>query len=151
MELSKQEIEDRVARFKKVCRLKGAKLTHQRLVIFREVAGSLDHPDADRIFQRVRAQLPTISIDTVYRTLWWLRDLGLIRTLGPSSDATRFDANLGRHHHFVCIQCGLTRDFLSEKLNGLELPESVSLIGHPQITQVEVKGVCLNCEPEKAP
>ena len=145
MKISQQDIEKVMARFSEVCRKSGAKITHQRLEIFREIAQTVDHPDAETVFKGVRERMPTISLDTVYRTLWWLKELGLIKTLGPSRERTRFDANLGRHHHFVCIQCGLTRDFYSEKFNKLKLPESVQRIGQAKMTQVEVKGVCHQC------
>jgi len=39
--------------------------------IFREVAQAGDHPDAEKVFQGVRERMPTVSLDTVYRTLWW--------------------------------------------------------------------------------
>lgn len=84
-------------------------------------------------------------MDTVYRTLWWLKDLGLIKTFGPPRERTRFDTNLGHHHHFICTQCGLTHDFHSEKFNKLKLPESVQKIGQAEMMQVEVKGVCRQC------
>ena len=145
MKVSKKEIERRMAHFEEVCRSSGAKLTHQRMEIFREVAQTADHPDADRIFRRVRERLPTVSMDTVYRTLWWLTDLGLIAILGPPRERVRFDANLRRHHHFVCTRCGLTRDFESERFDSLELPEGVRSIGHAEETQVEIKGLCLEC------
>ncbi|MBW2581134.1 MAG: transcriptional repressor, partial [Deltaproteobacteria bacterium] len=99
----------------------------------------------EKVYQGVRERMPTISLDTVYRTLWWLKELGLITTLGPPRERTRFDANLNRHHHFVCIKCGLTRDFYSDKLDRLTLPESIQSIGLVETTQVEVKGVCLEC------
>ena len=89
--------------------------------IFREVAQTGDHPEAERVHQGVRERMPTISLDTVYRTLWLLKDLGLINTLGPPRERTRFDANLSRHHHFVCIRCGLTRDIYSDELDELRL------------------------------
>ena len=95
--------------------------------------------------------MPTVSMDTVYRTLWWLKDLGLITILGPSRERARFDANLSRHHHFVCNQCGLTRDFYSDKLDSLELPDSVLSIGHVEKTQVEVKGLCHKCIADEMP
>ena len=151
MEVPKKDIEQRMARFEKVCRNSGAKLTHQRIEIFREVAQTGDHPDAEKVFQGVRKRMPTVSIDTVYRTLWWLRDLGLITLLGTQRERARFDANLSRHHHFVCSQCGLTQDFYSDKLDSLELPASVRSIGHVEKTQVEVKGLCLKCAPDKMP
>ena len=145
MRVPTQDIDQRMARFNKACRNSGAKLTHQRMEIFREIAQTGDHPDAEKVFQGVRERMPTVSLDTVYRTLWWLKELGLIKTLGPLRERTRFDANLSPHHHFVCIQCGLTRDFCSDKFDTLKLPESVQSIGYAEMTQVEVKGICHKC------
>ena len=145
MKVSEKEIKERISRFDEVCRQSGAKLTHQRMEIFREVAQTGEHPDADRVFRGVRKRMPMVSMDTVYRTLWWLKDLGLITTLGPPRERVRFDANLSRHHHFVCIHCGLTLDFCSDQFDKLTLPDSVQSVGYVKTTQVEVKGVCLDC------
>jgi len=151
MKVAKQDIGQRMARFNEACRKSGAKLTHQRMEIFREVAQSTDHPDVEKVYQGVRKRMPTVSLDTVYRTLGWLKELGLITTLGPPRERTRFDANLSHHHHFVCVQCGLTRDFYSDKFDKLTLPESVQSIGYVETTQVEVKGVCLKCTAKGKP
>lgn len=145
MKVSQKDIDQRMARFEEVCRNSGAKLTHQRMEIFREVAQTGDHPDAEEVFQRVRKRIETLSIDTVYRTLWWLRDLGLITILGNHRERARFDANLSRHHHFICTQCGLTQDFFSDALDKLKLPDGLQSIGHAETTHVEVKGLCLKC------
>jgi Fur family peroxide stress response transcriptional regulator len=123
----------------------GVKLTHQRLEIFREVVKSGDHPDAETIFNGVRERVPTVSLDTVYRTLWLLADLGLITTLGPSRDRVRFDANVTPHHHFVCSKCGMTRDFSCEKFDRLKVPDAVHTFGGVKRIQVEVTGICLRC------
>jgi Fur family peroxide stress response transcriptional regulator len=139
------EVEQRLGRFKSTCRQAGVRLTPQRLEIFREVAASLAHPDAESVFHGVRQRMPTVSIDTVYRTLWLLHDLGLINALGPHRGSVRFDANLSRHHHFVCTRCGMTKDFESEKLDELRIPESVRALGHAENTHVEVRGLCLRC------
>lgn len=138
-------VEQRMRTFLHACRKAGARLTRQRMEIFRELAASDAHPDAECIHARVRRLLPAISLDTVYRTLWWLTDLGLVTVLSPTQDRTRFDANLGRHHHFVCTRCGLTRDFICEALDNLALPEAVADIGSIQRTQVELKGICHAC------
>ena len=119
MKTAEREVEACMERFEQVCRDAGAKLTHQRMEIFREVAQSGDHPDAETVFQGVRQRIPSLSLDTVYRALWLLSDLGLITTLGPPRGRTRFDANLTRHHHFVCSNCGLTRDFYSDDFDDL--------------------------------
>ncbi len=145
MKTSDKEVGRRMAHFKNVCREAGVKLTHQRLEIFQELAQSGDHPDAEQVYRNVRERMSTVSLDTVYRTLWMLNDLGLITTLGPPRERSRFDANLARHHHFVCVKCGLTRDFYSAELDRLELPASVRALGHVNTAQVEVRGVCTAC------
>src|SRR5215470_15155089 len=97
--------ERRLEHLKVNARKAGVKLTHQRLEIFVELARTVEHPDAETIFRAVQQRVPTVSLDTVYRTLWMLRDLGLVATLVPRQDGIRFDPNLERHHHYVCVPC----------------------------------------------
>ncbi|MBK8012244.1 MAG: transcriptional repressor [Deltaproteobacteria bacterium] len=139
------EIKARLERFERTCREAGIKLTHQRMEIFREIAESGEHPDAETVFHGVRERVPAISLDTVYRTLWVLSDLGLITTLGAPRERTRFDANLARHHHFVCTACGLTRDFHSDVFDDVRLPDSVKALGRVERTYVEARGLCNAC------
>jgi Fur family peroxide stress response transcriptional regulator len=139
------KVELRLEQFKAAAREAGIKLTHQRLEIFREVASSLKHPDAETVFRAVQPRMPTVSLDTVYRTLWMLNDLGLITTLGPRRESVRFDANLEQHHHYVCVQCGLTRDFESAELNTLRVPDAAKGFGSVIATHVEVRGICDSC------
>ena len=142
------EVVRRLEQFKTACRKAGVKLTHQRLEIFREIAASLEHPDAETVFRGVRARLPTVSLDTVYRTLWLLDGLGLITTLGPRRESVRFDPNLEHHHHYICVQCGLAKDFESADLNVLTIPAYVKKFGSVMATHVEVRGLCAACSKE---
>jgi len=145
MALPPAEIQERMARFQAAIRRAGVKLTHQRLEIFAEVARTGDHPDADTVYRGVRKRLPTVSLDTVYRTLWLLLDLGLLTTLGLPRARVRFDANLRPHHHFVCTHCGRARDFYSPAFDALEIPAAVRAWGRVDRTLVEVRGRCARC------
>ena len=152
MEIDKLELEKRMAHFETIFRNEGIKLTHQRIEIYREVACTGDHPDAEQVFKRVRERLSTVSLDTVYRTLWLLRDLGLLTILGSSRERTRFDANLSGHHHFVCKECGYTCDFYSTEFDNFTLPDSVvNSLGDIETIHLEVRGVCRNCIVKKTP
>jgi Fur family peroxide stress response transcriptional regulator len=122
----------------------GVKLTHQRMVIFQEVAGMENHPDADLIHKAVREKLPMVSLDTVYRTLWLLEDLGLIRILG-ARDRVRFDGNMKLHHHFICRECGKMRDFYSDEFDQLKISKVVRDLGNAEEAQVEIRGICIEC------
>jgi Fur family transcriptional regulator, peroxide stress response regulator len=140
-----REIERRLESFKTRVREAGVKLTHQRIEIFREVAASLEHPDAEAILKAVKPRMPTVSLDTVYRTLWLLSDLGLVATLGPRRQSVRFDANLKDHHHYVCERCGLVRDFDSAELDEIRVPAAVKAFGTIIRAQVEIRGICEKC------
>jgi Fur family peroxide stress response transcriptional regulator len=144
------EVGRRLEQFKGACKKAGVKLTHQRLEIFREIAASTEHPDAETVFRGVRARVPTVSLDTVYRTLWLLDGLGLITTLGPRRESVRFDPNLEHHHHYVCLRCGLAKDFENAGLNTLSIPASVKKYGSVLTTHVEVRGYCATCAKETA-
>lgn len=149
MSLTGGEVEKRVERFVERCRERGIRVTHQRIEIFRELAATLEHPSADVVFQRVRGRLPTVSLDTVYRTLNLLEQHEVISKVGAVGDRTRFDANTDRHHHFICAACGLIRDFSCGEFDALEAPPAVRSIGAVSSIRVEVKGVCSACRRRK--
>jgi Fur family peroxide stress response transcriptional regulator len=151
MRVGQDELGRRLERFKSACRDAGVRRTHQRIEIFREVAASGEHPDAETVFDGVRERVPTVSLDTVYRTLRFLEDLGLVTTLGPRRERTRFDANLGSHHHFVCERCGRVRDFESRELGALDASEQVKPLGAVSRVLVEVRGVCRECCDGRSP
>ena len=149
MKVTPDEIKQRMNRFGDVLRRSGVKLTHQRMEIFREVARTGDHPDAETILKGVRKRIPTVSLDTVYRTLWMFIDLGLITTLGPPRERAKFDANIRSHHHFVCTHCGMARDFYSQDFDASKVPDTVKALGSVERTHVEFRGLCSRCSKKK--
>jgi Fur family peroxide stress response transcriptional regulator len=151
MKVEKAQVAQRLAQFQAAARTAGVKLTHQRLEIFREVASSLEHPSAETVFRAVQTRMPTVSLDTVYRTLWTLHDLGLLSTLGPRRESVRFDSNLEPHHHYVCIRCGRARDFESPQLNTIRVPSAAKRFGRVVSTHVAVRGICDTCTKRGTP
>ena len=145
MSVHESELDRRMRAFADTCRAKGLKATHQRMEIFRELAGSEEHPDAEAVYQNVRQRVPAISRDTVYRTLATLEDHGLIRKAEALIGSTRFDANTDRHHHFICTVCGTIKDFQSQTLDDLPIPNSVRSFGNIESAQVQVRGICSAC------
>ncbi|MEW6708753.1 MAG: Fur family transcriptional regulator [Candidatus Riflebacteria bacterium] len=145
MKAKKTIIDRRIQDFIALCRENQVKVTPQRLAVYKEILDSTDHPDAEKLLARLRKSFPSISLDTVYRTLWLLNDFGLISTLGLTREKTRFEANLEFHHHFVCVECGSTSDFFSDTLNAVDLPADVEKMGEVRNTHVEVRGICNTC------
>lgn len=91
-------------------RAAGGKLTPQRLFLFRALEGNTSHPTAEELFERVRAELPTLSLGTVYKTLAELVDLNELRPVEVGDGRTRFDPNTAPHAHQLCRECGRLED-----------------------------------------
>jgi Fur family transcriptional regulator, peroxide stress response regulator len=136
--------------FMRLCREAGLKATHQRIEIYRTLAATDEHPDAESIYRRARKRIPSISFDTVYRTLRTLDEKGLIARVGLAMERQRFDANGRKHHHFVCEKCGLVRDFYSPRFDRLAAPDESRKLGVPQSVHVEIRGVCHVCKAKDA-
>lgn len=138
--------EERLRLFREALTQDGCRMTHQRLELLNELAKAEDHPDADQLFTRVRERVPTISRDTVYRTLGTLSDLGLIRRIA-SEGATRFDPDTTTHHHFMCERCGVVVDLDGAVVGQIAVPEAIAGIGAVRSSALHLLGVCEACEP----
>jgi Fe2+ or Zn2+ uptake regulation protein len=79
------------------------RLTKQRAAILRALEDGA-HMTAEAIHERVRAELPAVSLGTIYRTLDILRGIGLVQIF-TFGGAARYEAALDKHHHLVCLGC----------------------------------------------
>jgi Fur family peroxide stress response transcriptional regulator len=143
--LPQAEIDRRVTLLTNALRGQGLRLTHQRSEIVKVIATTDEHPDVEQLYQRVRESVPTVSLDTIYRTMGTLADLGLVSRVSVGSGPTRYDANDRRHHHFVCTRCGLVADVSDSKLDELRSPERIVALGEVESVEVQFKGVCRTC------
>lgn len=88
----------------------GVRVTAQRLAVLRAVANR-PHATADDIEEMVRADIGTISRQSVYDALGTLTDEGLIRRIQPARSPARYEDRVDdNHHHLVCRTCGTTVD-----------------------------------------
>jgi Fur family peroxide stress response transcriptional regulator len=149
MMIASTQIEKRIETFSAVCRRHGIKATHQRTEIYRELASTNEHPDAETIYTRVRKRIPVISLDTVYRTLRLFEKKGLISRTASLGEKNRFDANTDRHHHFVCTGCGYMGDIYNEEWNNIRAPSDVGAMGTVNSIHVELRGLCKACERKR--
>ena len=142
----KEDVERRIAEFARALRESGLRLTHQRLEVAREIASSNRHPDVEAVYRGVRKRVPTISLDTVYRTLGALENLGLIRRVEILGGPARYDPILAPHHHFICTRCGLIQDVYGTSYEGLKAPESAAELGRVESITVQLRGLCKGCQ-----
>lgn len=95
-------------------RERGYKMTPQRQCIFEVLHGNAGHPTAESVYQAARAQMPSMSLRTVYQTLNELAAMGEVQQLDLGTGSSRFDPNVEGHHHLVCETCGKVRDLYAD-------------------------------------
>ena len=88
----------------------GLRSTPQREVVYNVLLKKRDHPTADEVYARVRAEMPTISLATVYNCLEALVQCNLVRSVNFERGPTRYCPNLRPHAHFHDEQTGKTHD-----------------------------------------
>ena len=125
--------------------LERTRKSKQRDRILEVLRETKSHPTAKWVFDKVRKQLPNLSLGTVYRNLGILVKQGLVSKLDFGSSYDRFEATTLPHHHFVCDRCGRVTD--------LDLPIDHSLTKKLKsatglaATRLEIRlyGVCEKC------
>jgi len=122
----------------------GLRPTSQRFAVLEFLAKSPIHATADEILTAINRRDPRASRATVYNNLRDLIQAGLVREVLSDGAAARFDANLHRHHHFVCDQCGAMED-----IPWFDLPPATgkSALGHRKVHNYEIvfHGACARC------
>jgi Fur family peroxide stress response transcriptional regulator len=88
----------------------GMRATPQREVVFNVLLKKRDHPTADEVYARVRNEMPSISLATVYNCLETLVQCQLVRAVNFERGPTRYCPNLHPHAHFHDESTGETHD-----------------------------------------
>lgn len=146
MTVQYNDINEKIEQLKSYCQDSGKRITLQRLEIYRQVAQSCEHPDAETIYEKVKAKIPNISFDTVYRTLNSLEEMGMIFRVDNQLPKARFDADKRSHHHFLCTKCGAVFDIFPEDGYKLNIPKNSSEYGEIKDINLQVRGICKKCK-----
>ncbi|MFQ6001822.1 MAG: Fur family transcriptional regulator [Anaerolineae bacterium] len=127
--------------------VKGYRPTKQRLAVLKVLQGTKSHPDANWIYEKVRKEIPHVSLGTIYRTLSILKEAGLLLELNYGSSQNRYDGNTESHYHIVCINCRRIDDLELPLANELERQvkgvTDFTVTGH----RLEFYGLCPDCRP----
>jgi Fur family peroxide stress response transcriptional regulator len=131
--------------FRKKCRENNLKITPQRMVIYRELLKSKDHPNAESLHRRVKNIIPDISLDTVNRTLLTFSKIGLVKNVEGYGDPRRYDPKLENHHHFRCVSCNAIIDFDFEPYDDITIPGDIKKRFSVLNKKVILEGYCEKC------
>jgi Fur family zinc uptake transcriptional regulator len=134
-------------KFITILREKGYKITPQRRAVIAVFMNCDRFATAQQILDHVKQSHPDISLDTVYRNLILLVNLGIICEIHtPGKDSNTYELiTTEHHHHLVCLDCGKTECLDFCPIN----KESFQLIAKKQFKitshSLEFYGYCANC------
>jgi Fur family peroxide stress response transcriptional regulator len=131
--------------FRRLCGEHGLAVTHQRQVIYQALLSMHDHPSPEIVYEKVRKQIPSISLGTVYKNIKTFVDSGLLREVSLHHGSVRLETNLAPHHHLVCVRCKTIVDLKDEDLEPVRLKKRPPRGFSVQRYSVEVIGLCPRC------
>ena len=121
--------------------------TPQRYAVLDYVMRHPVHATAEQVYRAVNRTDPRASRATVYNNLHVLTEAGLVREVRLEGRSVRFDANTGRHHHFVCERCARVED-----IGWFDVPQLMrrSQLGSRVVRNYEMvfRGTCENCSSD---
>jgi Fur family ferric uptake transcriptional regulator len=125
----------------------GERITPQRRLIAGILLDQGGHLSADDIHQLARREHPRLSLATVYRTLRWLKEYGVVRELRLNGNRYRYEiAQEETHQHMICQGCGKVIEFncshCSDVHKGLVQEHKFHVTG----VRVKVLGYCSECQ-----
>ncbi len=87
-------------------RARGYRMTPQRLAILHVLHHEGRHLSPVEVFESARRKQPDLTEPTVYRTLEFLAENGLVRPALTGSGHLAYEIARHEHHHLLCRQCG---------------------------------------------
>ncbi len=103
------------------CTARGMRMTEQRRIIARVLAGADDHPDVEELHRRCVEVDPRISISTVYRTVNLFEEAGIIERHDFRQGRARYEQMRESHHdHLIDLRTGEVIEFQSEEIERLQ-------------------------------
>jgi len=126
----------------------GGRMTSERLLILETLDASGGHPTADELYHLIKPHHPDLNLSTVYRTLRWLEQEGLVGTqrFGEGSRQDRFDPGFpAEHHHFVCASCQQVIEFEDSQVESIKLGFERIYGARVDSASIVLNGLCSDC------
>ena len=118
--------------------------SRQREAIINVLRSTNTHPTAAWIYERVREQIPNISLGTVYRNLAALSESGDILSINVGDGQEHYDGDNKTHLHLHCRTCGSIDDLCLESDPLSELAEQNGF--QPETSVYLLYGTCKKCK-----
>lgn len=124
----------------------GYRLTPQRLMVLEALYHHPGYATVDELWARVSSESSTIDLSTIYRTMHFLKEQGLVSELHSAAGATLYAAiREAPHAHAVCEGCGQIMHVEEAWLEELQAKLMREYGFSVDIANLEIAGLCEGC------
>ncbi|MBO5970496.1 MAG: transcriptional repressor [Clostridia bacterium] len=116
--------------------------------IYAYLCGTKEHPSAEMIYNDLKADIPNLSLGTVYRNLKQLEEIGRVIRVTKVNNYERYDANCEDHVHFVCERCGRVIDIMDADIHKATAALNIPNGSKVKRLQIVIEGTCGICSAE---
>ncbi len=131
--------------YEKRIRAQGYRLTPQRQAIMDALCAIGDHAGVNDVYERVHLASPAVDRATVYRTLHFFRELGLVTVSEMEGETVYEVAGPVGHHHLICTNCGREQTVRDADLQGLVDHLAARYGFAADLQHLVLPGVCAGC------
>jgi Fur family transcriptional regulator, peroxide stress response regulator len=132
--------------FRELCASCGITMTHQRQVLFEVLKSTPGHPSPEEVYVRVKKQIPSISLATVYKNIHLFLKSGIFREVSLHHGSLRVEMNRRPHHHLVCTVCKSICDIDEEELGLFKQPGKLPGGFLAERYSIDILGICAGCQ-----
>lgn len=131
-------------------RARGFRVTPQRQTILDAVCAGGGHTSLPEIYARVQAVSPAINLATVYRTLDFLQQAGLVVAADIGGQTVYEIAGPKPHHHLVCQRCGRVAEIAPDLVEDFFTTLSQAHAFEVDMHHLVLTGRCAQCRSSAA-
>lgn len=120
--------------------------SRQRDRIYKLIKSSSEHPTAPWIYDKLRQELPSLSMGNVYRNINILIEDGRIISREFGDGIFHYDVIVSNHYHFICKECTTITDFslpVQDEITKMAQKETKNII---KSHTIQFFGICEKCK-----
>lgn len=125
----------------------GLRITDQRKSMARIFSNDKGYLSPKDVYDQMSVEYPNISLDTVYRNLRMLSEMGGLEQFYFMEGGLKFKGSClsHHHHHLICVNCEKTLTFDYCPMEQLmKLPGNYTILNH----RFEIYGICEECQQD---
>ena len=118
----------------------------KRKAIYEALCSTDSHPSARWIYDKLKPDIPDLSLGTVYRNIALFKEEGKAQVICSLNSEERLDGNVTPHPHFICTCCNSVFDIGNDNIDSGIASELSERGFSVESRYILYYGICPDCK-----